>query len=355
MALTAVVMMAQTPVITFDELRHDFGTIYKEDGNVTHEFWFTNEGNDAVIITNAKAGCGCTTSKKTETPIEPGQRGFVSATYRAASQRPGHFDKYVNVTFSSSTSQETKQIKLTFFGDLKEKPATPESAFTIHVGSMAVKTRDLELGSVRKGEVRVDGLEFANLDQAAHNVTIYLGTAASFIEPAVSVETIQPNEIAKFSFSLNTNVTKLWGPQTIPAYIVIDGKRDMSDEYRILLHFNITPDFSQLTVEEKQNAPIIEIEDKVEMGSVEAGKNMKFVLPVKNTGVNALEILRVYSNGEELTVKAPKAIKSGKKGAITIDINAKELKPGTYTSDLNIISNDYQHAIKRIKVSWTVE
>ena len=105
MTLIAAVMMAQTPVITFDELRHDFGTIFKEDGNVTNEFWFTNEGMDAVVITSAKVGCGCTTSKKTETPIEPGQRGFVSATYRASSQRPGHFDKYVNVTFQSKTTE----------------------------------------------------------------------------------------------------------------------------------------------------------------------------------------------------------------------------------------------------------
>jgi hypothetical protein len=72
--------------------------------------------------------------------------------------------------------------------------------------------------------------------------------------------------------------------------------------------------------------------------------------------MNPLEILRVYSNTKELTIKAPKAaIKSGKKGSLALEVNAKELQPGLYSRDFYIICNDYQHSLKRVKVSWIVE
>jgi hypothetical protein len=82
---------------------------------------------------------------------------------------------------------------------------------------------------------------------------------------------------------------------------------------------------------------------------------MKFAFPIKNVGVNPLEIRRIYSTDKQLTIKSPKAIKSGKKGAVSLDINAKELQPGAYTREVVIITNDYQNPIKHVKISFVVE
>ena len=43
MALAAVAMMAQQPVITFEKTDHDFGKINEADGKVTTIFTFKNE------------------------------------------------------------------------------------------------------------------------------------------------------------------------------------------------------------------------------------------------------------------------------------------------------------------------
>ncbi|VXB95994.1 conserved exported hypothetical protein [Flavobacterium sp. 9AF] len=76
---------------------HEFGEIEKGKP-VSYEFTFTNTTNETVLITNVKPSCGCTAANYTKTPIKPGEKGSITATYNAAS--PGSFTKTVTVTTS---------------------------------------------------------------------------------------------------------------------------------------------------------------------------------------------------------------------------------------------------------------
>ncbi len=74
---------------------HDFKDI--EQGKpVSYEFAFTNTTNQTIMLTNVKASCGCTATNYTKTPIKPGDKGSVTATYNAA--RAGNFTKSITVT-----------------------------------------------------------------------------------------------------------------------------------------------------------------------------------------------------------------------------------------------------------------
>lgn len=112
--------------ITFDKETHDFGII-PQNTPATYTFTFKNTGKAPLIITNAAASCGCTTPEWTKEPIMPGKKGFVKATYNAASI--GVFNKAVTVMSNATKSQVTLYIK----GDVKvpnevtpiqEKPKT---------------------------------------------------------------------------------------------------------------------------------------------------------------------------------------------------------------------------------------
>ena len=92
---TAPAANADLAVATFEAQNFDFGKI-KQGTPVTHEFKFTNSGKVPMIITNVAASCGCTTPDWSKEPIAPGQKGFIKATYNAASV--GAFNKAVTVT-----------------------------------------------------------------------------------------------------------------------------------------------------------------------------------------------------------------------------------------------------------------
>src|SRR5687767_11883611 len=92
----------------------DFGQIAKGEP-VTHEFTFTNTGNDALIISSVQASCGCTVTEYTKDAIPAGEKGFVKATYNAA--KAGVFSK--TVTINANT--EDAVVTLTIKGEVVEK------------------------------------------------------------------------------------------------------------------------------------------------------------------------------------------------------------------------------------------
>ena len=92
----------------------DFGKIIKGEP-VTHEFSFTNSGNDALIISSVQASCGCTVTAYTKDPIPAGGSGYVKATYNA--EKAGVFSK--TVTINANT--EDAVVLLTIKGEVVEK------------------------------------------------------------------------------------------------------------------------------------------------------------------------------------------------------------------------------------------
>jgi hypothetical protein len=89
----------------------DFGQI-KVGIPVSYEFEFTNSGEIPLVISTVQASCGCTVTSYTKEPIEPGGKGFVKATYNAASV--GQFTKTVTV----NANTEEGIAKLTIKGEV---------------------------------------------------------------------------------------------------------------------------------------------------------------------------------------------------------------------------------------------
>jgi len=351
MALTAVTMMAQEPVITFEKTVHDFGKINEADGRVSAIFEFKNEGMSPLVLSNVRASCGCTTPKWTREPIEPGQTGQVTVTYNP-NGRPGRFQKTVTVTSNAKTPTVRVYVK----GEVIPKQAKPQNQYKIAVGELNMKSKVLDFGTVKKGEVKESNLEYTNQTQVEHQVELLTNSAAdAYLVHDISLRTIKPKEVGQFKFLLDTKASKLYGPVEAYAYVQVDGKRNISEPFKLTIKANIVEDFSSLTVADKQQAPIAEIPAAYNAGNIAAGKTHKASIKLKNIGINPLEIRRVLCTGNNISLKSPKAIKSGKKGNLGVEISAKGLKPGSYSREITVITNDYKNPVKKIQVNFIVE
>jgi len=95
--------------INFEETNFDFGEI--QEGTVaTHEFTFTNSGDQPLVLSSVKASCGCTTPSWTREPIMPGKTGQVSASYNSKN-RPGGFHKSITITSNANKPTQMLYIK----------------------------------------------------------------------------------------------------------------------------------------------------------------------------------------------------------------------------------------------------
>ncbi|MBE0662519.1 MAG: DUF1573 domain-containing protein [Bacteroidales bacterium] len=111
------------PVIEFDKETHDYGTVYVNgDGNCV--FTFTNKGNEPLVLSNVRAGCGCTVPEWPREPVLPGKSAQIKVKYTTLN-RPHTINKSIVVT---SNSIVDNTIVLRIKGEVVAAPnqASPE-------------------------------------------------------------------------------------------------------------------------------------------------------------------------------------------------------------------------------------
>ncbi len=99
---------AQGPIIKFETVEHDFGTI-ENGGNGTFKFAFINQGTEPLVLNDVKSSCGCTIPQWPKEPIAPGASSTIDVKYDT--KRTGAFSKSITVTSNGSQTPIVLQIK----------------------------------------------------------------------------------------------------------------------------------------------------------------------------------------------------------------------------------------------------
>ncbi len=99
----------ELPVIKFDTLFHNFGKIF-EGEKVSYTFMFENTGKSDLLISDARASCGCTVPEYTQNPIEPGEKGRVEVTFNSRG-RVGINNKSINVYANTQPNKTILTIR----------------------------------------------------------------------------------------------------------------------------------------------------------------------------------------------------------------------------------------------------
>ena len=99
---------ADAPVMTFNEMEHDFGDI-KPGAVVKHTFTFKNTGKTPLVISGASSTCGCTTPDWTKEPIAPGEEGKIDVQFDSHG-KSGQVSK--TITIQANTQPSTNQVSI---------------------------------------------------------------------------------------------------------------------------------------------------------------------------------------------------------------------------------------------------
>lgn len=95
--------MKALPKIEWDKTRHNFGKVEK-GGKVMYMFKLTNVGDADLIITDAKASCGCTVPVRPKEPIAPGESDEIQIEFSA--NTIGNFNKQISVIANTVPNME---------------------------------------------------------------------------------------------------------------------------------------------------------------------------------------------------------------------------------------------------------
>jgi hypothetical protein len=100
--------MSQLPKFQFVTEEHDFGKLGQGE-KVSFTFKFKNVGKSNLIISDAKATCGCTVADYPRTPVKPGEESGIVITFNTEG-KIGIQNKAV--TLVANTQPNTKVLTI---------------------------------------------------------------------------------------------------------------------------------------------------------------------------------------------------------------------------------------------------
>lgn len=346
-----VIVMSQA-VIVFESKEHNFGKIKEEDGRVSHEFVFTNQGNEPLVINKVQASCGCTTPSWTKTPLEPGEKGSITVIYNPAG-RPGMFSKSVSVQSNSTTERERLIIK----GEVETKAVSSTAAretLPVVMGGIRLGAHSVHFNNIEKGTVKEQSLKVKNTSD--ENIKISFLNVPSYISASFPNNVLAPNTESELKFTFDSKKCTKWGPLSDEIYLVLNNKKELSDTYKITLTSNIVEDFSKMTVEQKRNAPILEISERtLKLGVQNAAAKTEGTFLIKNVGEKALEIRSVINTNKEFSFKQEQlSIRGGKTAKLKFNLSP-DLKPGKYKRAITLQTNDPENTYVVLSIEWEIK
>lgn len=345
--LTLTTLAQERKSIFFYEKTHDFGTIDERDGEVSCDFYFRNDGTEAVSIKEIHTSCGCTSPEWDEKPILPNKRGKITLTFDPK-ERYGDFDKGATILFESMAGRFYESVSIV--GTVKFPERTIEEYFPYDLGNdVLVSDRFFVFGTVQKGDNKSQIIEIYNSSDKP--LTLTVANQPRHLSTEFSPKILPPKERGYFTFVCFTAAMQAWGHTADSLYIVANGKKAKeSVEYRI----NLCENFSKMTAKEKVEAPIIVVSPReLDLDTVKIGTRKKATISIKNAGEQPLIIRKVSSDSDYLTAKVrQKTIKGGKNGILEIEIDATALQPFDFQKRIQIISNDPTHSVIDLYIKW---
>ncbi|MFW6101486.1 MAG: DUF1573 domain-containing protein [Bacteroidota bacterium] len=336
----------QEPKLVFDKATHNFGEIREDGGNVEHKFTFTNTGDKPLVINEVKASCGCTSPSWSQEPILPGKKGYVSTTFDPRS-RPGNFNKSILVRTNASNGTVILKIK----GKVLPKDRTLAESYPRQMGSLRLKSHHLAFDKVKHTNVKHDSLAIAN--DSEQNISLSFSGVPAHID-LHTAEVLEPGAESYIYATYNPSEINDWGFRMDRVRIKVNGN-DVSNN-TLIISAKITEDFSELSEEERANAPHVEFEQTTfDFGTARQNSEKEHVFHFKNTGKSDLRIRKIRTTCGCTTVEPDeKVIAPGESSSFKVVFHT-ESREGQQNKSVYFISNDPDNSNIKLNIKGKVE
>jgi hypothetical protein len=231
--------------LKFEKETHDFGNV-AQGVPASYEFKFKNIGNQAVVLSNVQASCGCTTPEWTTTPVLPGKTGFIKASYNAAAM--GVFNKSITITSNATNGTQVIYIKGTVVDKSTIKAsATPEQK--AQSPRLTVKKVSYDFGKLENGQRGVAKITIKNTGKTDLSIT-GVQSACNCVTYKIADEKIKAGNEATVEL---TYLARVLGDQT--EAVTISSNDIVSPEATVTLKAKVVQNLAaQSVLKENSNA-----------------------------------------------------------------------------------------------------
>ncbi len=331
------------------ETEHDFGKFKEEAGRQTFDFVVTNTGNDPLVIQNVVASCGCTTPEWTKQPIPAGGTGKVTAIYDPKN-RPGVFNK--TLTVYSNSKPET--VVLVIKGEVIPHEKTVEELFTFPVGSVRFESNHMAFTEVKKTEKKIRVMQLVNSSDSP--VKVEFTNLPAHLTIKANPETLKPGQKGIVEGTYDATKNPNWGNVSDMVKIVLNGVTQENVFYYVSA--NLIEDFSMLSKEDLDNAPVFTVEkNTVDLGKIKGNTQNEVEFKFANNGKNDLIVRHVRASCGCTAIQQGVqgvGIKAGQSSSIKATFNSGSYK-GPVTKAIYVYTNDPKNSQVVLMLNANVE
>jgi hypothetical protein len=349
--ILGIVVKAQvaTTKMQLSATEHDFGTFKEEAGRQTFDFIVTNTGSEPLVIQNVVASCGCTTPEWTKQPIPVGAKGKVTAIYDPK-DRPGQFNKTLSVY--SNTKPEV--VVLVIKGEVVPHEKTVEELFSFPVGGIRFESNHLAFTNVKKDEKKMRVMQLINTSAAP--IKVEFDGLPVHLNLVSNPETLKPGQKGLVEGTYDATKNNSWGNVSDMIKIKLNGVVQENVYYYVSA--NLVEDFSSLTKDQLDNAPVFKVESTtVDLGKIKGATQNEVVFKFKNDGKSDLQIRFIRSTcGCTAVQQGPQGvgIKPGESSTIKAVFNSGSYS-GKVTKAIYVYTNDPKNSESVLMLTADVE
>lgn len=332
-ALLTALFGAKAQMISFPVETHNFGTIQEVNGDVSHEFNFTNTGESALVIHRVVTTCGCTTPEWTKTPIAPGKSGSIRVTYDP-SNRPGVIDKGISVYSNSKKGVVRLRIK----GSVAAKKEEAREPFPIKMGDLHLKSNSMNFHEIGKTEEKTSWIEVTNVGK--ETIDLSFSHVPPHLYLQANPQRLAPNQLGMIFITFFAKKLDDWGDVSTRFGIVINNDSTQMAERQIALNATIIERFANVNSE--QAPKIVYSEPVVSFGKINAREKKSQRTVVYNRGKSELAIRKLVPSSDAVgaTLDA-KTIPAGGKATLRVMVDASKMRgKSEFREEVKVICND---------------
>lgn len=293
-ALTAVAQ----PRISSNKETHNFGQIeWKQP--VTVEYSITNTGNKPLVLTNVTTSCACSVAEWTKTPIAPGDKGMVKASFDAKAL--GHFEKSVGIYSNASPNL----VYLKFAGEVVQEVKDYTKTHPHAVGKIRIDRDEFAFPDVYRGQKPTLTFSVANMsDRPYEPVLMHL---PPYLKMEAEPKVLLKGKKGTVTLTLDASQLKDYGLTQSSVYLSRFTGDKVGEDNEIPVSAVLLPDFSRMTPQDSLNAPAMRISETNIDLSVPLIRKSKasYEILIANAGKTPLVIskLQVFNSSVGVSLK----------------------------------------------------
>lgn len=273
-----------------------------------------NKGRHAVILTDLRTDCGCTTAvwQKGQL-IESGQKTTVTVTYDAATL--GHFKKGLRVI---TTDHDGKQQETTLWikGQVLPEIIDYSQEYPYAIGEgIYLSGAEVEFDNVQQGDRPTESLRIVN--GSKHNYTPTLMHLPHWLTVHCEPQVLQPGKAGILTFTAQAEDIHSFGLTQAPIYVSRFAGDKVSHNNEIQVSLTLVPKVNT-NPQALHLAPHAVVDTVVTLSErgTKGARRLNGTATITNTGAGVLEInrMQVYNTG------------------LQVSINKSKIKPGQSTT-----------------------